>query len=37
VDQRSGTLGGQEPITRWAREEANVDHPQASDVAPWKA
>jgi hypothetical protein len=37
VDQSIGTLGGQEPITRLAREEADVDHPQSPDFAPWKA
>jgi hypothetical protein len=35
LDQIIGTLGGQEPVERLAREEANFDDPQSPDVAHW--
>jgi hypothetical protein len=35
LDQIIGTLGGQEPVERLAREEADVDDPQSPDVAHW--
>jgi hypothetical protein len=34
-DQIIGTLGGQEPVARLAREEADFDDPQSPDVAHW--
>ena len=36
LDQIIGTLGGQEPVERLAREEANFDDPQSPDFAHWK-
>jgi hypothetical protein len=35
LDQIIGTLGGQEPVERLAREEANFDDPQSPDYAHW--
>jgi len=35
LDQIIGTLGGQEPVERLPREEADVDDPQSPDVAHW--
>jgi hypothetical protein len=35
LDQIIGTLGGQEPVERLAREEANFDDPQSPDFAHW--
>jgi hypothetical protein len=35
LDQIIGKLGGQEPVERLAREEANFDDPQSPDVAHW--
>jgi hypothetical protein len=37
LDQIIGTLGGQEPVERLAREEADFDDPQSPDVAHWHA
>jgi hypothetical protein len=36
-DQIIGTLGGQEPVERLARGEADFDDPQSPDVAHWHA
>jgi hypothetical protein len=35
LDQIIGKLGGQEPVERLAREEANFDDPQSPDFAHW--
>jgi hypothetical protein len=35
LDQIIGKLGGQEPVERLAREEADFDDPQSPDVAHW--
>jgi len=35
LDQIIGTLGGQEPVERLAREEADFDDPQSPDFAHW--
>jgi hypothetical protein len=35
LDQIIGTLGGQEPVERLAREEADFDDPQSPDVGHW--
>jgi len=35
LDQIIGTLGGQEPVERLAREEANFDDPQSPDFEHW--
>jgi hypothetical protein len=35
LDQIIGRLGGQEPVERLAREEANFDDPQSPDFAHW--
>jgi hypothetical protein len=32
-DQIIGRLGGEEPVERWARGQANFDDPRSSDVA----
>ncbi len=37
LDQIIGTLGGQEPVERLAREQADFDDPQSPDVAHWNA
>ncbi len=37
LGQIIGTLGGQEPVERLAREEADFDDPQSPDVAHWHA
>jgi hypothetical protein len=37
LDQIIGTLGGQEPVERLAREEADFDDPQSPDFAHWNA
>jgi hypothetical protein len=36
LDQIIGTLGGQEPVERLARGEADFDDPQSPDLAHWK-
>ena len=35
LDQIIGRLGGQEPVERLAREEANFDDPQSPEFAHW--
>jgi hypothetical protein len=36
-DQIIGRLGGEEPVERLAREQANFDDPQSPDFAHWNA